>query len=219
MATTWYKPAGVSVFAMRDEPAAPSVARDLLEAQPWRGDIDWPEGFEAGIAHRLDNATSGAIIAADSLEELTTIRGWFASHALTKRYVLLAAKDVPWDRNICDRPLAHHPSRRSRMVVQRGRSTDHRGKWYEASTEFRRLRGRIFEAVMRSGVMHQIRAHAAFVGLPIAGDRLYGGAAAEAARPPGGPTFCLHHAGLQGPGGFRSDPVPMPEWAAGPGGL
>jgi 23S rRNA-/tRNA-specific pseudouridylate synthase len=105
------------------------------------------------------------------------------------------------------------------MVVQRGQSTEHRGKWYEARTEFRRLRGRIFEATMRSGIMHQIRAHAAFVGIPIAGDRLYGGAAAESARPPGGPRFCLHHTGLQGPGEFRSEKVPTPDWAGGLGDL
>jgi 23S rRNA-/tRNA-specific pseudouridylate synthase len=217
MATTWNKPADVSVFPRRDDPDAPSVMVSILEAQPWRIEIPWPEGFEAGIVHRLDNATSGALVVADSLEELEQLRTLFTEHVLTKRYVLLAAKDVVWNVNVCDRALAHHPSRSSRMVVQRGNETAHRGKWYPASTSFERIRGLVFEATMATGVMHQIRAHAAFVGIPIAGDRLYGGAAAEAARPEGGPTFCLHHVGLSGPGGFTTDEVPMPGWATVPG--
>ena len=211
MATTVNKPAGVSVFPRRDDPAADSVLAWLLRDQPWRAEVEWPEGFEGGIAHRLDNATSGAILVADSLDELAQLRGWFREHRLTKRYLLLAGRDVAWDQNMCEKPLAHHPRRRDRMVVQRGRNTDHRGKWYPARTEFRRIRGRLFEATMTSGVMHQIRVHAAFVGIPLAGDRLYGGAAAGEGCGP--ELFCLHHAGLAGPAGFRTDPVPPPAWA------
>lgn len=219
MATTLNKPAGISVFPLRTEPEAESVLSRLLRDQGWRADIDWPEGFDGGIVHRLDNATSGALLAADSLDELTLFRRWFAEHRFTKHYLLLAVRDVPWDRNVCDKPIAHHARRRDRMVVQRGQQTEHRGKWYPARTEFRRIRGRIFEAVMRSGVMHQIRVHAAFVGIPLTGDRLYGGAAAADALPdnmePG--LFCLHHAGMIGPSenNCRTNPVPLPEWATG----
>ena len=56
---------------------------------------------------------------------------------------------------------------------------------------------------MRTGVMHQIRVHAAFLGLALAGDRLYGGG-------PGG--FRLHHVGLSG-GRWSTSSVPLPAWA------
>ena len=93
------------------------------------------------------------------------------------------------------------------MVVQRSAQTASRGKWYPASTRFRHVRGRLWEATMTTGVTHQIRAHAAFLGIPIAGDKLYGGGA--------GPMFHLHHVGLAGPEEFATDPVPLPSWAAG----
>ena len=36
-----------------------------------------------------------------------------------------------------------------------------------------------FEAMIRAGFRHQIRAHMAWIGYPIAGDRLYGGRSAS----------------------------------------
>jgi len=100
-----------------------------------------------------------------------------------------------------------------RMVVQRGRSTPHRGRWYSAETRFRRVAGPLFEARMRTGVMHQIRVHAAFVGIPLLGDRIYGGGATPADAP-GGVTFFLHHLGISGPEGLHTDSVPLPSWAS-----
>ena len=100
------------------------------------------------------------------------------------------------------------------MVVQRGQSTPHRGKWYAADTRFRRIRpvagGWLWEAVITTGVMHQIRVHAAFVGIALRGDRLYGGGAPDGDRPANAP-FQLHHLGLSG-AGFQTEPVPRPDW-------
>ncbi|MEX0774798.1 MAG: RNA pseudouridine synthase [Phycisphaeraceae bacterium] len=211
MPTTLHKPAGLPVFPPHDDPAGDCLLARLLRDQPWRRDIAWPQGFAGGIAHRLDNATSGAVLIADTLDELNQLRRWFAEHRLTKRYLLLAAKDVAWDDNVCDKPIAHHPRRRNRMVVQRGQNTPHRGKWYPAQTHFVRLRGRLFQATIHSGVMHQIRVHAAFVGIPIQGDPLYGGGDAPEDAP-AGVTVYLHHQGMTGPDGFMTDRVPDPAW-------
>lgn len=206
MATTLDKPAGLPVFPPHTGEGDSLLAR-LLADQPWRAAIAWPEGFAGGIAHRLDNATSGCVVAADSIDELVALRDAFARHALTKTYRLLASRDVPWHDNTCDRPIAHDARRRQRMIVQRGPNTPHRGRWYEAETRFRRVRGRLFEAVIRTGVTHQIRVHAAFVGIPLLGDRLYGGAPTDDGR------FFLHCVGMTGPGGFTTAPLPLPDWA------
>lgn len=170
--------------------------------------MDWPPGFEAGIAHRLDVPTSGALWLADTPAELSHMRSHFASGALTKVYRFRAARDVPWNEHRVDYPIAHDKRRKRRMVVQRGKTTPHRGKWYPAHTEFRRLKHDLWQATITTGVMHQIRVHAAFVGIPLAGDRLYGGGPALDSTVP----FRLHHMGLRGPDG-GTDPVPTPEWA------
>ena len=205
MATTAYKPASIPVFPPHADPEGACVLKTLFCAQPWRAERSWPEGFAGGIAHRLDVHTSGAILVADTPEELAGLRQLFRARALTKTYRLLTSRDVPWAENGCQRPIAHDRRKRNRMIVQRGPRTPHRGKWTDAETQFRRLHGRLFEARMTTGVMHQIRVHAAFLGIPLLGDRVYGTG--------GGDHHHLHHVGLQGPDGLQTDPVPMPEWA------
>lgn len=213
MATTLSKPADLPVFPPHGDAHGDCLLARLLETQPWRNDIHWPAGFEGGIAHRLDNATSGVVLAADSLEELDRLRGWFRAHQFIKTYRMLAACDVPWREKTCDLALGHHARRKRLMVARRGLRTAHRGKWYPAETRFRRLSPRLVEVTMRSGVMHQIRVHAAVLGIPILGDTLYGGAAAALPLLKEAPVFFLHHVGLTGPDGFASEKAPLPPWA------
>lgn len=204
MATTVDKPTGLTVFPLHDDPGAPCVLSGLLEREPWRGELDWPDGFAGGIAHRLDRHTSGALLVADSPDELVAIRGAFAAGAFRKTYRMLSDGDVPWHDNHCERPIAHARRNRRRMVVQRGANTAHRGRWYPADTRFERLDRTLWEVTITTGVMHQIRVHAAFLGLALRGDTLYGGGP--------GDRFWLHHVGLTGP--FRTDARPLPSWAA-----
>ena len=119
-------------------------------------------------------------------------------------------KEVPWDDNVVDRAIGHDKRKRRKMTVQRGVASPHRGAWHSARTEFTRVSGRIWEARMRTGVMHQIRVHAAFVGIPLLGDPLYGGGLTPLDAPPG-ITFFLHHLGIDG----VTDPVPSPAWLQG----
>lgn len=213
MSTTWVKPAGIPVFEPHDDPDGDCVLARLLAAEPHRAELPWPDGFAGGIAHRLDVSTSGALLVADTPDELAHLRDLFASGAFTKTYVFRAAKEVAWDANTCDRPLAHDKRRKRRMVVQRGPNTPHRGKWHEAKTSFRRLGPRTWEATMHTGVMHQIRVHAAFVGLVLEGDPIYGGGETPADAPEGA-QFLLHHVGLAG-GGVATAAVPRPGWTRG----
>lgn len=203
------KPSGLHVFAPHADPEGDCLARRLIASQPWRAEVAWPDGFAGGIAHRLDGPTSGAVWVADDLDELAQMRAWFAAGLLVKTYRFEASKDVPWSRHAVDRPIAHDRARVARMVVQRGAETPHRGRWFPAHTEVERVAGRLWEARITTGVTHQIRVHAAFLGLALRGDRLYGGGA-----PLDGPApFRLHHVGLVGPGGVATAPVPLPAWA------
>lgn len=181
----------------------------LYEAEPWRRNVAWPEGFAGGLAHRLDVSTSGAVAVAQDLEQLAFLRDCFAHHRLRKRYALWAARPPRWVSHECDRPLAHDRRHKKRMVVQRSANTPHRGRWFSARTRFRVLGGHLVEATIQTGVTHQIRLHAAFLGIPIRGDRLYGGGPTPSDAPEG-LTFYLHHYGFTGPA--TTLPVPDPTW-------
>lgn len=208
---TLFKPAGLPVFPPHADPAGACCLRALLAEAPWRAGLPWPDGYAGGIAHRLDVSTSGALLVADHPDELQGLRAAFSGKSLRKRYLLRAARQVSWDRNRCDLPLAHDRRRKRRMIVQRGANTPHRGRWLPARTHFERVTGDLWRAEIDTGVMHQIRVHAAFIGIPILGDALYGGGATPPDAP-SGLVFFLHHEGLDGPG-VRTDPVPLPDWA------
>lgn len=206
------KRAGETVFPPHAEPAGPSLLRRWLAARPDQADMPWPAGFEGGIAHRLDTATSGIVVACTSPQALEVLRASFAAGGLRKRYRFVTRREVDWDEHTVDLAIAHDRRRRSRMVVQRGRNTPHRGRWYPAHTELRRLEPGCWQAVITTGVTHQIRVHAAFVGLALAGDRLYGGKEPlpDIAAPPGA-DFLLHHEGIEGPG-WASPVLNPPSW-------
>jgi len=191
----WNKPPGIPVFPPHADPEG-----DCLLARAAAGDVDWPVGFEGGLAHRLDTPTSGQVLAAQTLEDLSWLRQLFATGQLRKVYRFVSRGQVDWDAHQVDTPIAHDKRKRSRMIVQRGKNTPHRGKWYPAHTEFRRVAllpsgGCVWEAIITTGVMHQIRVHAAWVGIPLLGDKRYGGG------DPVDPVvpFFLHHVGLSGP--------------------
>lgn len=227
---TWLaidKPAGLPVFPPHDDATGPSLLSWLLLRHPDQAAPSWPVGFEGGIAHRLDVSTSGQVLVARDPGALVQLRELFARHLLLKEYRFLSWREVPWSEHRLDRPIAHDRQRRARMIVQRGQSTPHRGAWYPAETTFRRAspghrlsEGRLSEwsAFMKTGVMHQIRVHAAFAGLALAGDGLYGGgpptpaatAWAQASGLPS-PPFHLHHVGLCG-SGLEPPRSPCPSW-------
>ena len=197
------KAPGIPVFPPHADPDGDCLLRYLVRVRPEQ-EQSWPDGFAGGIAHRLDVSSSGIVLAARSSEALGRAREAFAGGSLRKRYRLLSDGRVEWDENRVNLELAHHPRKRDRMVFRRGGSTPHRGRWYPAETRFQRLDGPLWEAVIRTGVMHQIRVHAAAVGIPLRGDSLYGGAPFMDA--PVGVRFPLHHCRLEGLGGCPFSP-------------
>lgn len=208
-----YKPPGLPVFPP-NRGTGPSLLRWLVaEGVAEEG---FPPGFGAGIAHRLDTSTSGVVLVASDAAALAGLREAFALGRFVKVYRFLSFRDVSWDRSALEAPLAHHPRRKDRMVVQRGQDTPHRGRWYPASTRLERLAPPVWQATITTGVMHQVRLHAAYAGLALAGDRLYGGGAWLGA--PDGVGFGLHHVGLSGTLAdgrhVRSPEVLPPHWWA-----
>lgn len=172
----------------------------------------WPVGFEGGIVHRLDVATSGQLLVAKTPEVLSTLRTDFTQKRLRKHYRFLTTKDVTWKEHEITFALAHHKSNRRKMVVQRGRNTPHRGKWIPAVTRFQYIDSKaglhLWQATMSTGVMHQIRLHAAIAGLALLGDTLYGGGETPSYFPS---DFALHHCGIESTK-WNVPVVPIPNW-------
>ena len=209
------KAAGVPVFPPHARPEDPSLLQAWLAKRPELAELPWPPGFEGGLAHRLDTSTSGIVVACTTVSALVGLRRAFAEGQLRKVYRFVSTRSVPWREHQIEFPIAHDRQRRSRMVVQRGRSTPHRGRWYPASTRLVSLAPGCWRAVITTGVTHQIRVHAAFVGLALAGDRLYGGGPLPSdLAPPLGADFMLHHERVVAPD-WSSPLLPPPAWWGG----
>jgi 23S rRNA pseudouridine1911/1915/1917 synthase len=153
--------------------------------------------LEGGLAHRLDNGTSGALIVARTADALTVLRAAIKSGAVVRSYQALVAGrlDRPLD---LDRRIAHHPKNPRKMTIGDPESLDRRRIGRAASTHVEPLRrvgaGRTLVAVTpHTGSRHQIRVHLADAGFPIVGDTLYGGPEATELAPG---RFWLHLAML-----------------------
>ncbi|MDX1460301.1 MAG: RluA family pseudouridine synthase [Xanthomonadales bacterium] len=129
------------------------------------------------LVHRLDRETSGLLLLARDASSLRALRLCFSKHRADKRYLCLV-HGVPADsRMVVDAPLAE-----SRRGGEKTMTVAEQGK--PALTEFLLLERygpySYLEARPRTGRTHQIRAHAAHMGTPLAGDSRYGTAALAA---------------------------------------
>ncbi len=164
-----FKPAGMHVFGRG------SLAGWLLEQRPELaavGPADQP-----ALVHRLDRDTAGLMLAAASPGAYAPLRRAFAEGAIDKRYLALVGGEL--DRPaLVDRPLGARYRRSRRVAVADGRQRLRGVRPARTAVEpLVRSAGWTLCAVrIRTGMRHQIRAHLAHLGHPVAGDGLYGGA-------------------------------------------
>ena len=126
-----------------------------------------------GIVHRLDQDTSGLIVAALTQAAMDGLTRAFASHANIEKTYLAVCHGRPALRSgRIENLIGRHPVDRKRMaVVARG------GKvaitnWRVLDT--RRRDTSLVACRIETGRTHQIRVHMASLGCPVVGDKVYG---------------------------------------------
>lgn len=198
------KPAGLPTAPLvRTETR--SLAAGLLARYPEMLGVGFRER-EPGLVHRLDNETSGVVLAARSQAAFQVARSLFEASLLEKRYLAVVAADAP-EAGELHTLLGPDPADPRRVRVY-----DEPGDGYAklSHTRYRVLRRgsrfALVELTVARAFRHQIRAHLAHLGYPIAGDALYGGEAV----PELGDRHALHGsyiawAGDAARAGFRAE--------------
>ena len=133
-----------------------------------------PNAPRIDLAHRIDRDTSGCLVLSKHLEALREFHDIIRGQGCAKRYQALLQGRLPTDLSAIEASLATlRPGGGERRAV-----VTTAGKKARTIVERRRPAGAhsLVELQLTTGRMHQIRAHAQYIGHPVAGDKRYGAA-------------------------------------------
>ncbi|HRN96170.1 MAG TPA: RluA family pseudouridine synthase [Candidatus Levybacteria bacterium] len=164
------------------------TTKDMYTVQDWveaefttfghtfTGDKDSDFYKRAGIVHRIDKETSGALIIAKNEETFFALQKQFKEKTVHKKYVALCHGHIRPEEGVIDVPVGRLPwNRRKFGVVADGRES--RTK-YALDRTYNAPNKEVLSLVNcfpETGRTHQIRVHMRYIGFPIFGDPLYAG--------------------------------------------
>jgi 23S rRNA pseudouridine1911/1915/1917 synthase len=177
------KPAGVPSHPLKQGEVG-TLAGALVARYPEMRDVGYRRR-EPGILHRLDNDTSGVMLAARDQQTFDALRRQLEAGEIEKTYLARCQGIVPAPL-IIDTPIANDPHDRRKVRSCRDPREIKRLRAQPAKTEVLRSNpaphGSLVEVRVNNARRHQIRVHLASIGHPLLGDPLYGGPPLEASR-------------------------------------
>jgi 23S rRNA pseudouridine1911/1915/1917 synthase len=164
------KPAGMAVHAGAGT-ARGTLVNALLHRFQQLSTLGGP--LRPGIVHRLDKATSGAIVVARNDAAHRHLAEQFRLRRVEKIYLALLHGLLKRDAGTIELKVGRDLVRRTRMTTRRpaGRAREARTDWRVLARmdKFTWIAARI-----HTGRTHQIRVHFSALGHPVVGDTLYG---------------------------------------------
>jgi 23S rRNA pseudouridine1911/1915/1917 synthase len=170
------KPAGVPSHPLKEGEVG-TLAGALVAHYPEMRDVGYSKR-EPGILHRLDNDTSGVMLAARDQATFDALRQQLEAGEIEKRY-LARCQGIVRAPLIIDTPIANDPRDSRKVRVCTDPREIKRLRAQPATTEVLTStpaeHGSLIEVRANNARRHQIRAHLASIGHPLLGDALYGG--------------------------------------------